>query len=745
MSDASPQVTVIVRTKNEEQAVGRCLELIYEQLGVSFEVVIVDSGSTDSTLEIVRKFPCRVVRISPQEFTYGRALNEGVRVSQAQFCVALSAHAYPFDRHWLRNMIAPFADERVAGVVGKTVPLPGANPFDRRGMRRRYHTTVFEVRDEDALGYSNANAAWRRSVWDEIPFDEELSGSEDVLWAREVRAAGLKVIYRPDACVYHSHNESPRELYNRFHRETLPRCLFGAEVRLFAMHRLLIDAVVGTGWDWFYLLFVTGVYQRRGLRGQLRALLYAPLRRLAINYGRYRGSREAGYPNVFGFWKHPGRTPTVALLCDYYPPHVPGGAERSTQRLAQALAVRGEGVLVIAPAHGLKPGCVDEDGVLVCRLHLGPRLKGRIHPPRTMGNPWFYWRYYRRALKVLRAIRPQVIHAQNVYSSLPAVLLGRRLSLPVVVTVRDFRYICPISFCLHEQRDVDLPCDAKKFRACLRDYERAYARPRPGLLRRIWRNAQRRLEWRDTRLRRLALGEADGTVFVSRNMARHCLRTAAMGKSHRVIYNLPPDLSNESIEARELDALLEGFGLRRDRYFLFVGRFSRGKGAQTVVSASQMLDRLPADFTIAVAGDVEWLIDQADQGAIKMLGRVPPEKLDALYCGCRAVLLPSVWQEPLSRVLLEAAGHSRPVIASDVGGNPEALIHDRNGLLVPRGDPQALADAMLRLAEDAKLAQSLGEAAARDLGARFDAAGSLDGLLQYYQLLRTYHARRKDN
>lgn len=735
-----PQAAVIVRTKNEEKAIQRCLDGIYGQQHVGFEVVVVDSGSTDRTLDLVGNYPCRLVSIEPEEFTYGRALNEGVRASSAPICVALSAHAYPFDRMWLKNLTEPFEDEQVAGVVGKTVPLPGANPFDRRGLKRRYHTTPVFVKDDDDLGYSNANAAWRRSVWNEIPFDETLPYSEDVLWARVVRAAGYKVAYRPDACVYHSHDESPRELVHRFYNEAHARCLIGAGPERFSVGRLMLDAVVGTAWDWFHLLFVNALRDREGVRKQFRSLLYAPVRRAGINYGRYRGSRDAGYPDAVGHWGHPGRNAGVAILTDYYPPLVPGGAEVSVQRLATALAGRGEGVIVLTPAHGQNPGCIDEDGVLVCRMKLSRKLKGRIHPPRVMGNPLFYWRYARKAGRILKTFRPEVLHSQNVFSTPPSIRLSRKMKLPCLVTVRDYRYICPMAFCLHDADEVPENCGARAFRGCLKDYEAAYNIRPAGLAARIRRRMARRIEWWDSRLRRLSLIVADGTVFVGRNLARICLRAGAVGKSHRVIYNLPPDAADAHSAGND-EQMLKGLGLTADKYILFVGRFSRGKGAQTVVDASNMLEDLPKDFVIAIAGSVEWPVDDANGGRLLLLGRLPGDKLDLLYRNCRAVILPSVWQEPLSRVLLESAQQGKAVIASDTGGNPEVLRDGRTGLLVPRSDARALAQAIVKLATDRDLALLMGKAAKAYVSDKFDPERSLDDMLEYYGLLKARYAR----
>ncbi|MCZ7585330.1 MAG: glycosyltransferase [Deltaproteobacteria bacterium] len=105
-----PVASVIIRAKNEAAEIGAVLRRVLDQRYGDFEVVVVDSGSTDRTVEIAQKLGVRVVQIAPEAFTYGRALNLGMRETASPYGVFLSAHALPFDRDWLRNLLAPFDD-----------------------------------------------------------------------------------------------------------------------------------------------------------------------------------------------------------------------------------------------------------------------------------------------------------------------------------------------------------------------------------------------------------------------------------------------------------------------------------------------------------------------------------------------------------------------------------------------------------------------------------------------------------
>ncbi len=121
------QASIIIRTRNEERHVGEVLARVRAQRRVAFEIIVVDSGSTDRTLDLVRKFPdVRLIEIPAATFTYGRALNVGMREARGPILVSLSAHAIPFDKDWLANLLKPFDDPDVCAVVGK--PLPHRHP-----------------------------------------------------------------------------------------------------------------------------------------------------------------------------------------------------------------------------------------------------------------------------------------------------------------------------------------------------------------------------------------------------------------------------------------------------------------------------------------------------------------------------------------------------------------------------------------------------------------------------------------
>lgn len=198
----SPRVSVIIRTRNEEAWIGYCLDMVFKQDYPDFEVIVVDNGSTDHTLGVVRRYPVKEV-VAVSDYRPGLALNQGIRRSSGALIACLSAHCIPRDSSWLKTLAGNFADPAVAGVYGRQLPLAFSTVFDKRDL-----LTVFgrdrRVQSKDYF-FHNANSMLRRAVWEAIPFREDVSNIEDRHWGKAVIEAGHKIVYEPEAAVYHHH------------------------------------------------------------------------------------------------------------------------------------------------------------------------------------------------------------------------------------------------------------------------------------------------------------------------------------------------------------------------------------------------------------------------------------------------------------------------------------------------------------------------------------------------------------
>lgn len=215
----APRCSIVIRTYNEEKHIGRLLSGILTQTQQDYEIIVVDSGSTDATLAIASRYPVQVVSIEPDDFTYGRSLNIGCGAALGEYLVFASAHVYPVYPDWLEQLISPFEGERVALVYGK-----------QRGDRRtRFSETQVFAKMYPAQSNwkqthpfcNNANAAIRRELWLKQPYDESLSGLEDLAWASWALGQGYHLAYVAEAEVVHVHEESPLQIYNRYRREAI--------------------------------------------------------------------------------------------------------------------------------------------------------------------------------------------------------------------------------------------------------------------------------------------------------------------------------------------------------------------------------------------------------------------------------------------------------------------------------------------------------------------------------------------
>ena len=211
--------SIVIRAYNEEKHIGRLLEGITHQTIKDVEIILVDSGSTDSTVPIAESFGARIVRIPSAEFTFGRSLNYGVRETTREFIVIASAHVYPVYPDWLETLLRPFEDDQVALTYGKQRG-PGNAKFSEGQIFHQWYPDVSKPRQDTAF-CNNANAAIRKNLWEKNPYDETLTGLEDLAWARWAREQGHAIAYAAEAEIIHVHNETPGGVFNRYRREAM--------------------------------------------------------------------------------------------------------------------------------------------------------------------------------------------------------------------------------------------------------------------------------------------------------------------------------------------------------------------------------------------------------------------------------------------------------------------------------------------------------------------------------------------
>ncbi len=298
MSAARTGCSVVIRAYNEAAHIGRLLAGIGKQTLDDVEVVLVDSGSTDGTDRIAEEFGATLVRITPEEFTFGRSLNRGIQAASHEFVVIVSAHCYPVYPDWLEKLIEPLHDPQVAVCYGKQRGGE-TNQYSEHQWFRQYFPEYSIPRQGHAYCH-NANAAIRRELWEQHPYNEQLTGLEDLGWGSWAFEQGYAIAYAADAEVIHLHDEGPEQVYNRYRREAIAMKQILPESK-FSFFRFLRLTLSTTTSDMLQA-------RREGVLGeQFTSIVWF---RLLQYWGTYRG------------YQHSGKVDMELIQQFYYPPGI---------------------------------------------------------------------------------------------------------------------------------------------------------------------------------------------------------------------------------------------------------------------------------------------------------------------------------------------------------------------------------------------------------------------------------------
>jgi rhamnosyltransferase len=296
-------ISIVIPTLNGGPLFRELLARLTEQVfNGQLEIVVVDSGSTDGTVEVARKYGATVETIAPRTFNHGLTRDHGIRISSGDIVILMTQDAVPGDNSLIANLIAPFDDPRVAGAYARQVPRADADIFTTRALNNwmtgRLAPEVRWIRDSEEYealspmgkylfcNFDNVCSAIRRSVWEFFPFQDNDFG-EDIAWSKRVLEAGWKIAYQPSAFVVHSHDRSVRYEYKRTYvcHRTLNR-LFGL-VTIPSAKACLVATYFAIRGDCLYLLA-----SRRGCGRLLHHLARIPLLAMATNWAQYRGVRD---------------------------------------------------------------------------------------------------------------------------------------------------------------------------------------------------------------------------------------------------------------------------------------------------------------------------------------------------------------------------------------------------------------------------------------------------------------------
>lgn len=277
--------SIIIRSYNEEQHIGRLLAGIESQVvpkGIQIEVILVDSGSTDSTTTIASHMGAKVIAIQKKEFSFGRALNLGCAESQGDILLFASAHVYPIFTDWIEKMISPFENDRVALVYGRQVGNERTR-FSEHQIFSRWFPSQSDYNQLTPF-CNNANCAIRKSLWMEQQYEEHLTGLEDIAWAKKILEKGFHIVYEAEAPIVHIHEETAGKIKNRYQREAI------------ALSKL-IPGIKFVFTDFCFLLFTnitSDLIQAINKKVLIREWRWIFVFRFMQFYGTYLGHRQKG-------------------------------------------------------------------------------------------------------------------------------------------------------------------------------------------------------------------------------------------------------------------------------------------------------------------------------------------------------------------------------------------------------------------------------------------------------------------
>jgi glycosyltransferase involved in cell wall biosynthesis len=217
----TPACSVIIRTLNESRYLGQVLQTIRQQdYPLSLvEIIVVDSGSTDDTVAIAQSHGAKVVHLERAQFSFGRSLNLGCEISTGQTLVFISGHCVPASTTWLWNLVQPLRRDEVVITYGRQVGGPETK-FSEHALFAKYFPE-HGGNGQSPFFCNNANLAVKRSCWERHRFDESLTGLEDMHLAKHAWQQGEKIIYIPEAVVYHYHHERWKQVKRRYEREAI--------------------------------------------------------------------------------------------------------------------------------------------------------------------------------------------------------------------------------------------------------------------------------------------------------------------------------------------------------------------------------------------------------------------------------------------------------------------------------------------------------------------------------------------
>jgi glycosyltransferase involved in cell wall biosynthesis len=218
-SPINPKISLAVRIKNEAKYIDAFWVSLKRQSYINnCEIVFLDSGSTDGTLEVLLQNECTVYSIAPEEFSFGRTCNLMMELTHADIVCFLSGHVLLVEENILEEVHNFFSNQGdLTAAYFRQVPntVHGYSIYEKAFLNTRYsESKEFFVEAPKKHGFANSASVLTRNAWKGMPFADVIA-SEDFIWATSLLKMGGKLYYLPKLTVMHSHQESPEQIMKR--------------------------------------------------------------------------------------------------------------------------------------------------------------------------------------------------------------------------------------------------------------------------------------------------------------------------------------------------------------------------------------------------------------------------------------------------------------------------------------------------------------------------------------------------
>ncbi len=744
-------LSVIIRTKNEAKYLSKVLQRLKEQQYAGpVEIIVVDSGSTDTTVSIAYGFGCRVISIKEDEFSFGRALNIGIENASGEIIVCLSGHSVPVNPDYFKLMIEPFADTFVAATFGRDIPWPEACPSQARDI-----FTHFPEVGPDGNKFSNANAALRRGVWEKIKFDEHISASEDLLWAKQVMSSGYEIHYIPAARVFHSHTPALNYIRRRAYVESKSVNSFLETKNHFGIYR--------------FVRFLLGhiikdmIFSIRN-RYSLFWLFHIPLYRLFQGVGFIKGYREGSNLQVdvlskvgkYSFQRsQPKERRKVLLVTQCFFPDSIGGTEYATLNLAKNLAAKGWDVKIISALRDLsqqryKVIEFQFEGISVIKINNPSELYSKF-------TDYFIDHTIDSIFKrVIRAEGPDLIHFQHTaYLSTRLPEISHQMNIPSVFTLHDYWYMCVRSQMIRPSEGVcPGPSDGLYCASCFDPAQpNVSAVPRFPIIAKVLQFPFIRFlnvkAWLSPKLKQrikkllykkpeFVRPESHADVYYPNPdfwcILEHSFRMRFMKRQLSFpTFVISPSMylkkRYESEGFREILYIPHGFepqgtidniSFNGRLVLAYMSNIVPAKGADVLLKELQYVKERQK-VKMLLYGKV---LDAIYQKHLEALAKEYPDveisfmgpyrgkgEMKKILANTHLVVFPSLWEENHPLVIREALQYGIPVISSSLGGAPEAIEDGINGFVFDPYKDGDLAEKINRILENPELLKKITEGA----------------------------------